>query len=152
MPTTRYSATGFTRVSASVLWRGLSRSYFGRGYLEEVNAGNANTSNWLQGGGDIDPGNPVYESLIPDAKVKRDKQAITTEEMYKDYDLYLNTMKGGPGFGAPLDRDPHSREADMESRPMSASDQPFSSYRRFNHPRLTDVPKAAHRQSASPHH
>ncbi len=33
------------------LWRGLSRSYFGRGYLEEVNAGNADTSNWLQGGG-----------------------------------------------------------------------------------------------------
>jgi N-methylhydantoinase B/oxoprolinase/acetone carboxylase alpha subunit len=33
------------------LWRGLSQSYFSRGYLEEVNAGNANTSNWLQGGG-----------------------------------------------------------------------------------------------------
>jgi hypothetical protein len=27
------------------------QSYFSRGYLEEVNAGNANTSNWLQGGG-----------------------------------------------------------------------------------------------------
>ena len=238
--------------SWTALWRGLSRSYFGRGYLEEVNAGNANTSNWLQGGGfnqydeihavnsfecaangigasayadglshaaaiwnpegdmgdmeiwelaepliylgrqikassggsgkyrggcgweslrlvwnakdwsmffmgnghissdwglmggypaasgyrfaahdanleqliaegkpiplggDIDPGNPVYESLIPDAKIKRDKQAITTEEMYKDYDLYLNTMKGGPGFGDPLDRDPHSVVADLE--------------------------------------
>ena len=29
----------------------LGQSYFSRGYLEEVNAGNANTSNWLQGGG-----------------------------------------------------------------------------------------------------
>ena len=37
--------------SWTALWRGLSRAYFGRGYLEEVNAGNANTSNWLQGGG-----------------------------------------------------------------------------------------------------
>jgi acetone carboxylase alpha subunit len=35
----------------SALWRGLSQAYFSRGYLEEVNAGNANTSNWLQGGG-----------------------------------------------------------------------------------------------------
>ncbi|MGA9173474.1 MAG: hydantoinase B/oxoprolinase family protein, partial [Thermoactinomyces sp.] len=35
----------------SPLWRALSRQYFARGYLEEVNAGNANTSNWLQGGG-----------------------------------------------------------------------------------------------------
>jgi len=47
-----------------------------------------------------------YEKLIPDALVKRDKQAITTEAMYKDYDLYLNTLKGGPGFGDPLDRTP----------------------------------------------
>ncbi|MBP7656539.1 MAG: hydantoinase B/oxoprolinase family protein, partial [Pseudoxanthomonas sp.] len=35
----------------AALWRGLGQSYFSRGYLEEVNAGNANTSNWLQGGG-----------------------------------------------------------------------------------------------------
>ena len=35
----------------SAMWRALSQAYFSRGYLEEVNAGNANTSNWLQGGG-----------------------------------------------------------------------------------------------------
>ncbi|MBU6259821.1 MAG: hydantoinase B/oxoprolinase family protein, partial [Burkholderiales bacterium] len=35
----------------TTMWRGLSQAYFSRGYLEEVNAGNANTSNWLQGGG-----------------------------------------------------------------------------------------------------
>jgi len=238
--------------SWSSLWRGLSRAYFGRGYLEEVNAGSANTSNWLQGGGfnqydeihavnsfesaangigasaytdgishasaiwnpegdmgdmeiwelaeplvylgrqikassggsgkyrggcgweslrlvwnakdwsmyfmgnghissdwgmmggfpaasgyrfeahdtnlaqliadgkpiplggDIDPGERAYEKLIPGATVKRDKQAITTEAMFKDYDLYLNTLKGGPGFGDPLDRAPAKVLADVE--------------------------------------
>ena len=230
--------------SWTALWRGLSRAYFGRGYLEEVNAGNANTSNWLQGGGfnqydeihavnsfecaangvgatahmdgishaaavwnpegdmgdmeiwelaeplvylgrqikassggagkyrggcgfeslrmvwnakdwtmffmgnghissdwglmggypaasgyrfeahdtrlkeiiaeggaiphggDTDPEHPVWEAMLPDARIKRDKQAITTEAMFKDYDLYLNYMRGGPGFGDPLDREP----------------------------------------------
>ncbi|CAH2602885.1 Acetone carboxylase alpha subunit [Rhodovastum atsumiense] len=236
----------------SALWRGLSRSYFGRGYLEEVNAGNANTSNWLQGGGfnqydevhavnsfesaaegtgacamkdgldhaaaiwnpegdmgdmeiwelaepllylgrqvkansggygkyrggcgfeslrmvwnakdwtmffmgnghitsdwglmggypaasgyrfaahrtklkeliesgkpiplggDSDPENPDYDGLLPEALIKRDKQAITTEEMFADYDLYLNYLRGGPGFGDPLDREPARVKADLD--------------------------------------
>ncbi len=235
----------------TALWRGLSRSYFGRGYLEEVNAGNANTSNWLQGGGfnqydeihavnsfecaangtgatavhdglshaaaiwnpegdmgdmeiwelaepliylgrqikassggsgkyrggcgfeslrmvwnakdwtmffmgnghissdwglmggypaasgyrfaahatnlkeliasgkeiplggDTDPENPTWDGMLPDARIKRDKQAITTEEMFSDYDLYLNYMRGGPGFGDPLDREPQSVANDL---------------------------------------
>src|SRR5258708_75806 len=235
----------------TALWRGLSRSYFGRGYLEEVNAGNANTSNWLQGGGfnqydeihavnsfecaangtgatavqdglshaaaiwnpegdmgdmeiwelaepliylgrqikassggagkyrggcgfeslrlvwnakdwtmffmgnghissdwglmggypaasgyrfaahktgikeliasgapiplggDTDPENPVWDGLIKDAVIKRDKQAITTEEVFADYDLYLNYMRGCPGFGDPLDREPQSVVDDL---------------------------------------
>lgn len=235
----------------TALWRGLSRSYYGRGYLEEVNAGNANTSNWLQGGGfnqydeihavnsfecaangtgatavgdglshaaaiwnpegdmgdmeiwelaeplvylgrqikassggsgkyrggcgfeslrmvwnakdwtmffmgnghissdwglmggypaasgyrfaahdtnlkklieegkeiplggDTDPQNPVWDSLLKDARIKRDKQAITTEEMFSDYDLYLNYMRGGPGFGDPLDREPQAVADDV---------------------------------------
>lgn len=237
--------------SWTALWRGLSRSYFGRGYLEEVNAGNANTSNWLQGGGfnqydeihavnsfecaangvgasaigdgishaaaiwnpegdmgdmeiwelaeplvylgrqikassggagkyrggcgfeslrmvwnakdwtmffmgnghissdwglmggypaasgyrfaahdtglkekiakgepipfggDSDPQNPTYDALINPTGIKRDKQAITTEEMFKDHDLYLNYMRGGPGFGDPLDRDPQAVAEDV---------------------------------------
>ena len=33
------------------LWQHLSRGYYARGFWEEINAGNANTSNWLQGGG-----------------------------------------------------------------------------------------------------
>lgn len=237
--------------SWTALWRGLSRAYFGRGYLEEVNAGNANTSNWLQGGGfnqydeihavnsfecaangvgasahmdgishaaavwnpegdmgdmeiwelaeplvylgrqikassggagkyrggcgfeslrmvwnakdwtmffmgnghissdwglmggypaasgyrfeahdtrlkeiiaeggtipcggDTDPENPTWEAMLPDARIKRDKQAITTEAMFKDYDLYLNYMRGGPGFGDPLDREPQKVADDV---------------------------------------
>lgn len=229
--------------SWSSLWRALSRSYFGRGYLEEVNAGNSNPCNWLQGGGinqegeihavnnfetaacgtgacavkdginhgaaiwnpegdmgdieiwelaepllymgrkiktntggygqyrgglgfetlrmvwgsadwtmffmgngymnsdwglmggypsatgyrfeahntgllerikegkslpmgeDRDPDNPDYENHIsPDAIVKRDKQCITTEAIFENGDLYLNYLRGGPGFGDPLDR------------------------------------------------
>ena len=48
----------------SAMWRGLSQAYFSRGYLEEVNAGNANTSNWLQGGGiNQDGGDPRGQQL-----------------------------------------------------------------------------------------
>jgi acetone carboxylase alpha subunit len=229
----------------AALWRGLSQSYFSRGYLEEVNAGNANTSNWLQGGGinqdgeihavnsfeasscgtgacavkdglnhaaaiwnpegdmgdieiwemaepllylgrnvkansggygkyrggcgfetlrmvwnaqdwtmffmgngfmnsdwgmmggypsatgyrfeahktglkeriaigdslplggDLDPSRPDYERhLDATAVVKRDKQCITTEDCYDNHDLYLNYLRGGPGFGDPIDREP----------------------------------------------
>lgn len=235
----------------SGLWRGLSRSYFGRGYLEEVNAGNANTSNWLQGGGfnqydeihavnsfesaaegtgaaaardgvdhaaamwnpegdmgdmeiwelaepmlylgrsvktnsagygkyrggsgfeslrmvwnandwvmffmgngymssdwglmggypgaagyrfeahntdlkeriekglpipsggDTDPDNPGYEQNLGKGEIKRDKQAITTQQIFEDYDLYLNYLRGGPGFGDPLERDPANIEQDL---------------------------------------
>ncbi|MFC5430866.1 hydantoinase B/oxoprolinase family protein [Paraburkholderia denitrificans] len=239
----------------AALWRGLSQAYFSRGYLEEVNAGNANTSNWLQGGGinqdgeihavnsfeasscgtgacaikdglnhaaaiwnpegdmgdieiwemaepllylgrnvksnsggygkyrggcgfetlrmvwnaqdwtmffmgngfmnsdwglmggypsatgyrfeahqtgldkriaigdslplggDIDPGNPDYERHIDaTAQVKRDKQCITTEDCYANHDLYLNYLRGGPGFGDPIDRDPKAIEADLNQK------------------------------------
>ncbi|NMG68509.1 acetone carboxylase subunit alpha [Azoarcus communis] len=236
----------------AALWRGLSQSYFSRGFLEEVNAGNANTSNWLQGGGinqdgeihavnsfeasscgtgacaikdglnhaaaiwnpegdmgdieiwemaepllylgrnvkansggygkyrggcgfetlrmvwnaqdwtmffmgngfmnsdwgmmggypsatgyrfeahktgleqriaigdslplggDLDPDNPDYERHIDaTASVKRDKQCITTEDCYANHDLYLNYLRGGPGFGDPIDRDPKAIENDL---------------------------------------
>ena len=228
----------------SALWRGLGQAYFSRGYLEEVNAGNANTSNWLQGGGinqdgdvhavnsfeasscgtgagaikdglnhaaaiwnpegdmgdieiwemaepllylgrtvkansggygkyrggcgfetlrmvwkaqdwtmffmgngymnsdwgfmggypsatgyrfeahdtglkerielgmplplgaDLDPSHPTYEdNLAAGARVKRDKQCMTTEDCYDNHDLYLNYLRGGPGFGDPLERE-----------------------------------------------
>ena len=236
----------------SALWRGLSQGYFARGYLEEVNAGNANTSNWLQGGGinqdgeihavnsfeasscgtgacavkdglnhaaaiwnpegdmgdieiwemaepllylgrtvkansggygkyrggcgfetlrmvwnsqdwtmffmgngymnsdwglmggypsatgyrfeahntglerriangeaiplgaDLDPSKAIYEqSIDATALVKRDKQCMTTEDCYANHDLYLNYLRGGPGFGDPLDREVASIENDL---------------------------------------
>ena len=239
----------------SGIWRGMSQSYFARGYLEEVNAGNANTSNWLQGGGmnqdgeahavnsfepaacgtgacaikdglnhaaavwnpegdmgdieiwemaepllymgrnvktnsggygkfrggcgfetlrmvwkatdwsmyfmgngymnsdwglmggypsatgyrfeahktdlaerilnseslplgaDRNPENKGYEHHISaTAKVKRDQQCTTTEAIFENHDLYLNYMRGGPGFGDPLDRDCASVETDINSR------------------------------------
>jgi len=239
----------------AALWRGLSQSYFSRGYLEEVNAGNANTSNWLQGGGinqdgeihavnsfeasscgtgacavkdglnhaaaiwnpegdmgdieiwemaepllylgrnvksnsggygkyrggcgfetlrmvwnaqdwtmffmgngymnsdwgmmggypsatgyrfeahntglkeriaigdslplggDIDPSAPDYERhLDATAVVKRDKQCMTTEDCYDNHDLYLNYLRGGPGFGDPIDREISAIENDLNQK------------------------------------
>lgn len=240
----------------SALWRGLSQAYYSRGYLEEVNAGNANTSNWLQGGGinqdgeihavnsfeasscgtgasairdglnhaaaiwnpegdmgdieiwemaepllymgrniksnsggygqyrggcgfetlrmvwkaqdwtmffmgngymnsdwglmggypsatgyrfeahdtglkeriaggrdslplggDANPDTPDYERHIDaSAKVKRDRQCMTTEDCYDNYDLYLNYLRGGPGFGDPLDRDLAAIERDLNEQ------------------------------------
>jgi acetone carboxylase alpha subunit len=235
----------------SPLWRALSRNYFARGYLEEVNAGNANTSNWLQGGGynqfnenhavnsfesaaegvgasavrdgishaaaiwnpegdmgdmeiwelaepllylgrsikpntagygkyrggsgyetlrmvygakdwtmffmgngymssdcglmggypaasgyrfeahgtnlkeriekrlpiptggDTDPDNPEYDRLLEAREIIRDKQSITTETIFDNYDLYLNYLRGGPGFGDPLERKPKMIEDDL---------------------------------------
>lgn len=64
-------------------------------------------------GGDTDPENPTWDAMLPDALIKRDKQAITTEAMFKDYDLYLNYMRGGPGFGDPLDREAESVARDV---------------------------------------
>lgn len=241
----------------SALWRGLGQAYFSRGYLEEVNAGNANTSNWLQGGGinqdgeihavnsfeasscgtgagairdglnhgaaiwnpegdmgdmeiwemaepllylgrnakcnsggygkyrggtgfeslrmvwkaqdwtmffmgngymnsdwgfmggypaatgyrfeahktglkeriakgeslplgaDLNPDHPEYEkNLNKGAVVKRDHQCMTTEDCYDNYDLYLNYLRGGPGFGDPLDRDLASIERDLNDEAL----------------------------------
>ncbi|MDE2371443.1 MAG: hydantoinase B/oxoprolinase family protein [Burkholderiales bacterium] len=238
----------------TTMWRGLSQAYFSRGYLEEVNAGNANTSNWLQGGGinqdgeihavnsfeasscgtgacaikdglnhaaaiwnpegdmgdieiwemaepllylgrnvkansggygkyrgghgfetlrmvwnaqdwtmffmgngymnsdwgmmggypsatgyrfeahhtglkeriakgeslplggDVNPDLPDYENhLGPNATVKRDHQCMTTEDCYDNHDLYLNYIRGGPGFGDPLDRELPAIAADLNN-------------------------------------
>jgi acetone carboxylase alpha subunit len=239
----------------SAMWRALSQAYFSRGYLEEVNAGNGNTSNWLQGGGinqdgvvhavnsfepaatgvgasairdglnhaaaiwnpegdmgdieiwemaepllylgrnvkcnsggygkyrggcgfeslrmvwkahdwtmyfmgngymvsdwglmggypsatgyrfeahdtdlktrierglslplgaDANPEDKEYERHISaTAQVKRDQQAMTTESCFADYDLYLNYVRGGPGFGDPLDREAEAIAGDLNNR------------------------------------
>ncbi|MGA8943945.1 MAG: hydantoinase B/oxoprolinase family protein [Thermoactinomyces sp.] len=64
-------------------------------------------------GGDTDPDNPQYEQLFEAREVVRDKQAITTETIFENYDLYLNYLRGGPGFGDPLERSPKAVEGDL---------------------------------------
>ena len=241
----------------TTMWRGLGQAYYSRGYLEEVNAGNANTSNWLQGGGinqdgdihavnsfeasacgtgasaikdglnhaaaiwnpegdmgdieiwemaepllylgrnvkansggygkyrggcgfetlrmvwkahdwtmffmgngymnsdwgmmggypsatgyrfeahqtglkeriargdslplgaDLNPDEPDYERHIDaTATVKRDHQCMTTEDCYDNYDLYLNYLRGGPGFGDPLDRETEAIALDLNDKAL----------------------------------
>jgi acetone carboxylase, alpha subunit len=46
-------------------------------------------------------------------EIIRDKQAITTETIFENYDLYLNYLRGGPGFGDPLERKPKMIENDL---------------------------------------
>lgn len=250
-----HSNTWHALVAAwSPLWRGLSRAYFGRGYLEEVNAGNAHTSNWLMGGGydqygqlsamnsfetsacgvgasavhdgmshtaalwnpegdmgdmeiwelleplvylgrqilpgsggagkyrggngwqslrlgwgakewtmfvagagvmatdcglmggypasagyrfqanktdikeriekglpiplggDVDPDNPTYESNMNAEVIYRDRQAVSTQEPFGDYDVIMNYLRGGPGFGDPLERNPKEVESDLNEK------------------------------------
>jgi acetone carboxylase, alpha subunit len=64
-------------------------------------------------GGDADPSNPQYEKLMEAKEIHRDKQAITTEAIFENYDLYLNYLKGGPGFGDPLERQAKKIEEDL---------------------------------------
>lgn len=64
-------------------------------------------------GGDTDPDNPKYDHLMEAKEIIRDKQAITTETIFENYDLYLNYLRGGPGFGDPLERNPKMIEDDL---------------------------------------
>jgi acetone carboxylase alpha subunit len=68
-------------------------------------------------GGDLDPSSPDYERhLDATSTVKRDKQCMTTEDCYANHDLYLNYLRGGPGFGDPIDRDPKAIENDLNQK------------------------------------
>lgn len=72
------------------------------------------TNDSLPLGADLNPSAYAYEKHIDaTARVKRDKQAMTTEKCFEDYDLYLNYLRGGPGFGDPLDRDPAAIANDL---------------------------------------
>lgn len=65
-------------------------------------------------GGDSNPDDATYEKHISrSAVVKRDQQCMTTEDCYENYDLYLNYLRGGPGFGDPLDREITAIEKDL---------------------------------------
>jgi acetone carboxylase alpha subunit len=69
----------------------------------------------LPSGGDTDPDAPTYEAhLAPGAVVKRDQQACTTEAEFAEYDLYLNYLRGGPGFGDPLEREVEAIQHDLD--------------------------------------
>jgi acetone carboxylase alpha subunit len=68
-------------------------------------------------GADRVPCDLDYESKISEnARVKRDQQAMTTESLFENYDLYLNYVRGGPGFGDALDREAKSVEMDLNTR------------------------------------
>jgi acetone carboxylase alpha subunit len=65
-------------------------------------------------GHDWDPDHPEWEkSLWSGAEVIRDKQTMATEQAFEDYDLYLNLIRGGPGFGDPIERSCRQIEADL---------------------------------------
>lgn len=67
-------------------------------------------------GADRNPENTQYERHVSaTAEIKRDKQATTTEAIFENHDLYLNYLRGGPGFGDPLDRDCASVENDLNN-------------------------------------
>lgn len=67
-------------------------------------------------GADLNPDEPDYERHIDaGAVVKRDHQCMTTEDCYENYDLYLNYLRGGPGFGDPLDREPAAIARDLNN-------------------------------------
>jgi acetone carboxylase alpha subunit len=40
---------------------------------------------------------------------------MTTEDCYENHDLYLNYLRGGPGFGDPLDREIEAIERDLNT-------------------------------------
>ena len=64
-------------------------------------------------GADLDPDNPTYEKNMNAERIYRDRQAVTTQEEFGDYDVILNYLRGGPGFGDPIDRDPKLVERDL---------------------------------------
>jgi acetone carboxylase alpha subunit len=68
-------------------------------------------------GGDGNPDDGNYEKHISRSSVvKRDQQCMTTEDCYENYDLYLNYLRGGPGFGDPIDREVDAIEKDLNGQ------------------------------------
>ena len=59
-------------------------------------------------GGDTDPDNPDMGKYRC-RSIYRDRQTVTTQEKFKDYDVIMNYFRGGPGFGDPLERNPKCR-------------------------------------------
>ncbi len=47
-------------------------------------------------GGDVDPDHPTYEENMEAEVVYRDRQAVSTQEEFGDYDVIMNYLRGGP--------------------------------------------------------
>ncbi len=67
-------------------------------------------------GGDIDPDKPLYEENMEAEVIHRDRQTCSTQEEFGDYDLIMNYLRGGPGYGDPIERNPKDVEADLNQR------------------------------------
>lgn len=67
-------------------------------------------------GGDYDPDNPTWEKSMNAKEIYRDRQATSTQQEFKDYDVAMNYLRGGPGFGDPLERNPKHVEQDLNER------------------------------------
>ena len=67
-------------------------------------------------GADVDPDHPTYEENMNAKVLHRDRQAVSTQEEFGDYDVIMNYLRGGPGFGDPLDRRPEDVETDLNEK------------------------------------
>lgn len=67
-------------------------------------------------GADVDPDDPTYEKNMNAKEIYRDRQAVSTQEEFGDYDLILNYLRGGPGFGDPIERNMEEVERDVNEK------------------------------------
>jgi len=59
-----------------------------------------------------DPEDSEVSKLVT-GEVVRDRRALTLPESFSEYDLYLSYLRGGPGAGDPIERDPVAVEQDL---------------------------------------
>jgi N-methylhydantoinase B/acetone carboxylase alpha subunit len=62
---------------------------------------------------DAEPANSEMRSLVQGNETL-DKRATTMLEPFRRHDLFLYTIKGGPGLGDPLERDPGDIQRDLD--------------------------------------
>ena len=70
--------------------------------------------------GDPDPDSGEFESEVQAREIFRSPTGTTTQETYHNNDLYLNYLRGGPGVGDPLDREPERVRQDVEDESVTA--------------------------------
>lgn len=62
---------------------------------------------------DHDPDSGEFEANV-EGRIERRHKCMSTAEKYEDLDLYVNMVRGGPGYGDPLERPPESVAEDVE--------------------------------------